>query len=213
MKKSWLSYTLFALVALLMLACEPLVKPSNTFSVVFDANGGKGNMEFLIVNSNYGEFLPENTFTRKDYAFIGWNTAPDGSGTSYNDRQELKPDQNLKLYAQWVAVRGSENGYEWVMMDLDSGLKWAVCNVGADKPEDYGDYFAWGETSPKADYSLSTYKYYDNVSKIYSKYVTESKYGVIDKKTTLDLSDDAARVNMGGRWRTPSEDELESLYG
>lgn len=213
MKKSWLSYTLFALVALLMLACEPLVKPSNTFSVVFDANGGKGNMEFLIVNSNYGEFLPENTFTRKDYAFIGWNTAPDGSGTSYNDRQELKPDQNLKLYAQWVAVRGSENGYEWVMMDLDSGLKWAVCNVGADKPEDYGDYFAWGETSPKADYSLSTYKYYDNVSKIYSKYVTESNYGVIDKKTTLDLSDDAARVNMGGRWRTPSEDELESLYG
>ena len=48
---------------------------------------------------------------------------------------------------------GQHNGHEYVDLGLPSGLKWATCNVGASSPEDYGDYFAWGETSPKAEYT------------------------------------------------------------
>ena len=51
----------------------------------------------------------------------------------------------------------TENGHEYVDLGLPSGIKWATCNVGANSPEDYGDYFAWGETSPKDEYSWSTY--------------------------------------------------------
>ena len=46
------------------------------------------------------------------------------------------------------ASSGLENGYGWVDLGLPSGLKWASCNVGANAPEEYGDYFAWGETEP-----------------------------------------------------------------
>ena len=52
-----------------------------------------------------------------------------------------------------------ENGHEWVDLGLPSGTKWATCNVGASKPEEYGDYYAWGETEPKRKYSESTYRW------------------------------------------------------
>ena len=100
-------------------------------------------------------------------------------------------------------------------VDLGLSVLWATCNVGANKPEDYGDYFAWGETKPKSEYSLSTYKYLvsgdklDNVK--FSKYVTNSLYGSVDNKAMLDLSDDAARANWGGEWRMPTITELQEL--
>lgn len=101
------------------------------------------------------------------------------------------------------------NGHEYV--DLGLSVKWATCNVGADSPEDYGDYFAWGETEPKSDYDWDTYKWcrgdYDNLT----KYCTKGIYGTVDNKTQLDLSDDAAHVNWGGSWRMPTYDELNEL--
>ena len=51
---------------------------------------------------------------------------------------------------------GNESGHEWV--DLDLSVKWATCNVGATKPEEYGNYYAWGETEPKTTYGWNTYK-------------------------------------------------------
>ena len=106
---------------------------------------------------------------------------------------------------------GTENGYEWVDLGLPSGLKWATCNVGASKPEEYGDYFAWGETQPKSTYNWSTYKYCNGSSTSLTKYCTDSYYGTVDNKTTLDLSDDAARANWGGSWRMPTDAELTEL--
>ena len=55
-------------------------------------------------------------------------------------------------------------------VDLGLSVKWATCNVGAEKPEDYGDYFAWGETEPKTDYSWSTYKFTTDVGSTMTKY-------------------------------------------
>lgn len=104
-------------------------------------------------------------------------------------------------------VNRTENGYEYV--DLGLSVKWATCNVGASSPEEYGDYFAWGEIEPKEVYDWSTYKYgsYDSLT----KYNTDSSYGTVDNKTTLDLSDDAARANWGGNWRMPTDTEILEL--
>ena len=90
---------------------------------------------------------------------------------------------------------GSANGYDYVDLGLPSGLKWATCNVGADKPEGYGDYFAWGEVESKPICDWSTYKWCQGSSTTQTKYCTDSEYGVVDNKTVLDLADDAAHAN------------------
>ena len=108
------------------------------------------------------------------------------------------------------ALSGIENGYTWV--DLGLSVKWATMNVGASSPEDYGDYFAWGETSTKSTYDWSNYKHYINGSSTpLTKYNTSSSDGTVDNKTTLELSDDAAHVNWGGAWRMPTDAELTEL--
>lgn len=109
---------------------------------------------------------------------------------------------------------GIENGYEWVDLGLPSGIKWASCNVGAEKPEDYGNYYAWGEVLPKEDYLLATYKYANGASDKLTKYCTKASNGdngFTDNKTTLDPEDDAARVNWGGSWRMPTDAEWTEL--
>ncbi|WP_407405137.1 hypothetical protein [Sodaliphilus sp.] len=103
--------------------------------------------------------------------------------------------------------------YEYVDLGLPSGLKWATCNVGANNPLEYGKYFAWGDTEGyydneehefSQDYKFGSYE-------ALTKYNTDSDYGTIDNKVTLDPEDDAAHVNMGGDWRMPTEEELNEL--
>ncbi|MBQ7388822.1 MAG: hypothetical protein IJW01_05600 [Paludibacteraceae bacterium] len=121
------------------------------------------------------------------------------------------------------APTGTENGYGYV--DLGLSVKWATCNVGATKPEEYGNYYAWGEVEPKEVYSRSTYKFMDsniNAWNGITKYTfadgqtdgvwydSEGNF-IGDNKTVLDKEDDAAAVNMGGSWRMPTYDELEEL--
>ena len=103
------------------------------------------------------------------------------------------------------------NGHEYVDLGLPSGTKWATMNVGADSPEDYGDYFAWGETESKSTYNWSTYKWCEGSYDTQTKYCTDSCYGTVDNKTTLDLSDDAAYVNWGSSWRMPTNAEQDEL--
>lgn len=98
------------------------------------------------------------------------------------------------------------------MVDLGLTVKWANMNIGATAPEEYGDYFAWGETEPKTNYLWSTYKYYNDSSSTMTKYCTDSSYGTVDNKTTLDPEDDAAHVNWGGNWRMPTRMEQDELH-
>ena len=102
-----------------------------------------------------------------------------------------------------------ENGHEYV--DLGLSVKWATCNVGASKPEESGDYFAWGETTTKSTYSWSTYTYCKGSSTTLTKYNCSSGYGTLDNKTTLELSDDVAAINWGGAWRMPTDAEITEL--
>ena len=104
--------------------------------------------------------------------------------------------------------------HEWVDLGLSSGTLWATCNVGANAPEDYGNYFAWGETEPKEDYTWETYKWCNGTYNTQTKYCTNSSYGnngFVDNKTELDLEDDAAYVNWGSSWRMPSKVEQDEL--
>ena len=94
---------------------------------------------------------------------------------------------------------GFENNYEWIELGLS--VKWATCNIGADQPEEYGKYFAWGEVNYKNRFDLDNYKFYNG--HVFYKY---------DKSlATLDLEDDAAHVNWGGNWRMPTKKEFEEL--
>jgi hypothetical protein len=105
--------------------------------------------------------------------------------------------------------------HEYVDLGLPSGLLWATCNVGADTPEDYGDYFAWGETQPKDYYDYSTYRYCMGSDNTLTKYCQKSNYGYngfTDDLTTLEPNDDAAAANWGGGWRMPTQAEFEELY-
>ena len=136
------------------------------------------------------------------------------SGLQYYYRPYLKvsdavfygPAKSFTTLGDYVDI---PNGA--VDLGLPSGTLWADRNVGADSPEGYGDYFAWGETAPKSTYNWSTYKWCRGSSYTLTKYCTESYYGTVDNKTVLDLEDDAAYVNMGPEWRMPTEDELLEL--
>ena len=100
---------------------------------------------------------------------------------------------------------------DWVDLGLPSGTLWATMNVGASIPEDYGDYFAWGETEPKESYSWSTYKWCNGSDHTMTKYCTDSNYGTVDNKTELDLEDDAAYMNWGSSWRMPTTEQQKEL--
>ena len=115
----------------------------------------------------------------------------------------------VSAMAQRATVMEFKITHEYV--DLGLSVKWATCNVGAAKPEDYGDYFAWGETEPKSTYDWSTYKWCLGSHNTLTKYCTDSYYGTVDNKAQLELSDDAARVNWGGSWRMPTWAERAEL--
>ena len=99
--------------------------------------------------------------------------------------------------------------HEYVDLGLPSGTLWATCNVGASKPEEYGDYFAWGETKLKEIFEDATYKY--GTYNALTKYCTDSEYGTVDNKTELLPDDDAATVNWGSSWHMPSSDQFKEL--
>ena len=172
------------------------------YTVTFNANGGTGTMAAQTFDAGVSQAIAANAFTRSGYTFTGWNTKANGSGTSYTDKQSITLTQDITLYAQWFMP---------TYVDLGLSVKWATCNIGATTPEGYGDYFAWGETEPKTNYSWSTYKYCNGLSSTLTKYNTDSSRGTVDNKTTLDLSDDAARVNWGGNWRMPTRAEQDEL--
>ena len=105
------------------------------------------------------------------------------------------------------------NGHEYVDLGLPSGTLWATCNVGASKPEEYGDYFAWGETKPKYNYKLTNYKWCKASSSqiTYTKYCKSSRYGKVDNKTVLELADDVANTKWGSSWRIPTGVEINEI--
>jgi len=128
-----------------------------------------------------------------------------------SDNQEIKLDI-MQIDSIKIEEDEAVNVHEWVDLGLPSGTLWATCNIGANRPEDYGDYFAWGETEPKDEYSYSTYKYCSGSHTSFTKYCTSREQGTFDGKTILEPMDDAATANWGSDWKMPSEAQLAELY-
>ena len=93
---------------------------------------------------------------------------------------------------------GNIQGHDYVDLGLPSGVKWATCNIGANAPEEYGMYFAWGETSPKNEYTEENSLTTGKIIKEYLFVTSKEQY-------------DAAAVNWGGTWRVPTRLELNEL--
>ena len=109
---------------------------------------------------------------------------------------------------------GTHNGYSYVDLGLPSGTLWATCNVGAYSPEEYGDYFAWGETQPKATYSWNNYMFCNGNSYQITKYCNVAEYGYngfTDDLVYLQQGDDAATYNWGNGWSTPTRHQWDEL--
>ncbi len=105
------------------------------------------------------------------------------------------------------------NWHDYVDLGLPSGLLWATCNIGANSPEEYGDYFAWGEVigynGGKTNFTPDNYKYMS--SRMLTKYCVDSRVGTIDNLTQLEPMDDAAFCNWKGKWRMPTKEDYEEL--
>lgn len=111
-----------------------------------------------------------------------------------------------------VSVERIEKNHEYV--DLGLSVMWATCNVGADNPEEPGDFYAWGETSTKKEYKDSNYKWSKGSDNKLTKYCSDKKDGYknfVDNKMVLDPEDDAAHVNWGAHWRMPTVEEWQEL--
>lgn len=109
---------------------------------------------------------------------------------------------------------GGQTTVEWVDLGLPSGLLWAKCNLGATTPEQYGDYYAWGETTTKSTYNWSTYRYCNGSSSTMTKYCDNSSLGnngFTDNLTTLEAMDDVAAQKLGDGARMPTAAEWREL--
>ncbi|MDE5784648.1 MAG: PEGA domain-containing protein [Prevotella sp.] len=134
------------------------------------------------------------TISKEGYA--PFNTSVDiAEGETTQLAGSLQASQTNVSTLSTTGTSGTINGHEYVDLGLPSGLKWATCNVGASSPSDYGNYYAWGETTPKSEYTTTNCKTWN--------------------KTIGDISGnpqyDAACANWGGSWRLPSKAECEEL--
>ena len=147
-------------------------------------------------------------------------TSQDEGSSTYTNRwrgslNALEPGKGYMYKSSVSEDRVLSFGHAYVDLGLPSGLLWATCNVGAFSPEDYGDYFAWGETTPKDNYGWSTYQYCNGSSTTLTKYCTNADFGnngYVDNLTTLLPEDDAATANWGPDWRMPTYEEWQELY-
>ena len=141
---------------------------------------------------------------------FAWYNATEGSANLAMRIYYLIRYPNDISFCAWYGIEKSDKQVkeckndDWVDLGLPSGLLWATRNVGATSPEDYGDYFAWGEISPKSVYNMDTYRYYNSSTGL-TKYIVLGSDGL----TILQPGDDAATANYGGR--TPTKEEWQEL--
>ena len=154
-------------------------------------------------------------------------TAQGDNGNDNGNGNSIGNDQGGDNGGENGGGQGTDNsgevgGKKYVDLGLPSGTLWATCNVGADSPEDYGLYFAWGETtgntqdtSDGRSFDWSTYKYCSGSYSTLTKYCNDSSCGYngfTDNLTELLLEDDAATANWGTNWRMPSYDQFNELF-
>ena len=163
------------------------------------ATGLDGNNKFTVTATG---LEPSTTYYFKSY--VQGMAVKYGAVKSFTTKESTIPAGAVDLGIVMTRTDGTTYKLYWAKSNLsDKGL----CAT----PEDYGDYYAWGETAPKENYSWSTYKFSTSSSGPFSKYNTSSSYGTVDKKTVLEPEDDVAHVKLGGKWRMPTDAEWAEL--
>ena len=161
-----------------------------------------GDKEFSIVRTLKGavliKFAPTAKGTYKGKLTITSGKVSQSISFSATAIEQVTPeepeDPNAALY---------------VDLGLPSETLWAKANLGADTPQDFGDYYAWAELDPKEAYNRETYKWY--VGNKLVKYCTSSLYGTVDENIYLDILDDAAQHKLGKGWHVPSVVQAQEL--
>lgn len=171
-------------------------------SVMVPASDGTGTEVGLALTYVY-DYGNDVVRTYKDTAYV---TLVAGYQTNINVK--ISGDKPLVVSGsidEWIAR------HDYVDLGLPSSLLWATCNIGAESPEEYGDYFAWGETVPNINVSWGSYSWCDGTMYIMTKYCATENFGTVDDLVLLELDDDAAHVNWGGSWRMPTSEEYAEL--
>lgn len=189
------------------------------YAMVAPANLSSSNIKVTVHGvgqTTYVQTVAGKNFTARSAHNIAIVNFPSGTNASGED-------------VSWDEPADPYNGHAYVDLGLPSGLKWATCNVGASSPEEYGDYFAWGETEPyyqvghsqddpcsnwklgKIRYDWVSYKWCNGSENTITKYCANSIHGNVDDKTVLEPTDDAATVNWNGTWRMPTLSEFKEL--
>lgn len=218
----WLSFFLMAILSVGLMACSD-DDDDEEFSLI-------GMWEYSY-NGGYDlyQFNKDGTGKGATSEGVNWTFRYDLNAETlklvYTKENELAEIWNIesissssiKINGEWILSRTNkkiddiEEKPQYEAVDLGLSVKWATCNVGASKPEEYGDYYAWGETTTKSDYSWDTYKWCGNEEFTVTKYCTDSCYGTVDNLTTLTSSDDVATVKWGSKWRMPTKEERNEL--
>ena len=175
-------------------------------ATVFPENTANKEVVWSSSNEDIAIVTKSGKITAEDYGVVTITcTAADGGGAKATCK---------------VSIINHSIERNYVDLGLPSGTLWATCNIGASSPEEYGDYFAWGETegynSGKTLFDYSTYEWCENEGdkKLFTKYCHKpdcGKEGFADYKYVLDSEDDAAYVNWGEEWRTPSKSQCSEL--
>ncbi len=158
-----------------------------------------------LLYANFGAEDTIETYNTHDTINHNPNETADIQDSIVFDSYEIADIRDSNL----LDSSGTVGGRNYVDLGLPSGTLWATYNVGASAPTEGGDYFAWGETKPKTDFSWDNYKW--GTKKHATKYCTEAKYGVVDGLTVLSAADDAATENWGCDWRMPMSEEINEL--
>lgn len=174
-------------------------------ATVFPQNAADRSVTWTSSNNDVATVDQTGRVTAKaDGTCVITCSATDGSGVKAECQVRVVSDNS-----------GTINGRDYVDLGLPSGTLWATCNVGANSPEEFGSYFAWGETEPKTTYSWETYKYCNGSNTSLTKYCTKSDYGYngfTDNNSELEGIDDAATAKWGCHWRLPSLKQIKELY-
>ena len=187
--------------------CSPMQNTSYIVNVT--ANLMEGGSVSEGGTYQYGTECTLTATANNGYVFISWTWNGKLLSTDATFTFTVLGNRNI------VANFGPISAGSYVDLGLPSGLLWATCNVGAETPEKYGDYFAWGETQPKEYYGWSTYQHCNGSSTSLTKYCGNPSYGYYgftDNLITLLPEDDAATANWGTEWRMPTREEWEELY-
>ena len=230
-------FLLAVCLPVLFVACDDDEAPNDTNAIVTDkseevtAVGARafGHVDFNKLEnvSEFGiAYSPDSKFSTTSFVFYDPKGKVEGMqnfsvrltllkpNTTYYYRAYVRTDKGKELVGNTLSFTTDQYPrMPYVDLGLDSHTLWATCNVGAKSPEEFGSYFQWGDVVgyPQDNrdgkiFDEAHCKWYNTIQK------TFTKYNKTDQKTMLDLEDDAAYMNWGPGWQTPTEDQFIELF-